>query len=116
LTKLIEAKANGPAVVDMLKTKVPGILLVEPLGRKKARANAIEPLWEAGNVFIPEHHSEDALWITNFIEEPVNFGASIHDDQVDAMSQALLFLSGRSVRLQTFEASMRNTGNIARWQ
>lgn len=115
LTKLVEAKANGPAVVDMLNAKIPGLLLVEPLGGKEARANAIEPLWEAGNVFVPEDDPEKSPWVPAFIEEIVNFGASIHDDQVDAMSQALLYLSGRSARLQTFEASMQNLGNVARW-
>jgi predicted phage terminase large subunit-like protein len=115
LTKLVEAKANGPAVADMLKDRVSHVQLIEPLGGKEARANAIEPLWEAGSIFIPEHNEEAAPWVNSFIEELVNFGASIHDDQVDAMSQALLYLSGRSKGLQTFSASMQNTGNIARW-
>ena len=111
--KLIEAKANGPGVVDVLKDKIPGLVLVEPQGGKEARANAVEPLWEAGNVFLPD--PERASWVHDFVEELVNFGASLHDDQVDAMSQALIRLSERSARLQNFEASMRNTGNIAQW-
>ncbi|MEI6806939.1 MAG: phage terminase large subunit, partial [Myxococcaceae bacterium] len=111
--KLVEAKANGPGVVDVLKDKISGLVLIEPQGGKEARANAIEPLWEAGNVFLPE--PDKAPWMHDFVEELVNFGSSLHDDQVDAMSQALMRLSERSARLQTFEASMRNTGNIAQW-
>ncbi|MEI6805579.1 MAG: phage terminase large subunit [Myxococcaceae bacterium] len=109
--KLVEAKANGPGVVDVLKDKISGLVLIEPQGGKEARANAIEPLWEAGNVFLPE--PDKAPWIHDFVEELVNFGSSLHDDQVDAMSQALMRLSERSARLQIFEASMRNTGNMA---
>jgi predicted phage terminase large subunit-like protein len=96
-------------------------LLVEPLGGKEARANAIEPLWEAGNVFVPgpdndiDSEANGESWVPAFIEELVHFGASIHDDQVDAMSQALLYLSGRSARLQTFEASMQNIGTTTGW-
>jgi predicted phage terminase large subunit-like protein len=109
--KLIEAKANGPGVADVLKEKISGIVLVEPQGGKEARANAVEPLWEAGNVFLPD--PEQAPWVNDFVEELVNFGSSIHDDQVDAMTQALMRLSERSARQQNFEGSMRNTGNIA---
>ena len=64
-------------------------------------------------MFVPE--PEKMPWVHDFIEELVNFGSSIHDDQVDAMTQALIRLSERSARLQNFEGSMRNTGNMAQW-
>lgn len=87
--KLVENKANGPAIADTLKKEIPGIVLVEPEGGKIARANAVAPLWEAGNVFIPA----EAEWVPGFIEEHTSFPFGRFDDQVDAASQALLRLS-----------------------
>jgi predicted phage terminase large subunit-like protein len=90
---LIEDKANGPAVINVLKKEIMGVIPINPLGGKEARANAIEPLWEAGNVWVPE--SSKAPWVGDFVEELVSF-PGVFDDQVDAMSQALLFLKERS--------------------
>jgi len=85
---LIEDKANGPAVIQMLAHHIPGILPVNPGGGKIARAQAISPLVEAGNVYLP--HPEYAPWVLDFIEECVQFPNGAHDDQVDAMTQILL--------------------------
>lgn len=84
---LIEDKANGPAVIDTLKSSVPGIIPVEPDGSKLARAHAVTSYWEAGNVWIP--HPETAPWIKDFVSELTSFPASANDDQVDATTQAL---------------------------
>ena len=84
---LIEDKANGPAVIDVLKAQVPGILAVEPDGSKLARAHAVTWVWEAGNVFIP--YEQIKPWVRGFITEITMFPAAAHDDQVDAMTQAL---------------------------
>ena len=35
--KLIEDKANGPALIAQLKSKIPGLIAVEPRGSKEAR-------------------------------------------------------------------------------
>jgi predicted phage terminase large subunit-like protein len=86
--KLIEDKANGSAVISMLQHEIPGILPVNPGGGKVARAQAISPLVEAGNVYLP--HPDYAPWVNDFIEECVQFPNGAHDDQVDAMTQALL--------------------------
>ena len=86
--KLIEDKANGSAVIQMLSQEIPGILPVNPSGGKIARAQAVSPLVEAGNVYLP--HPEYAPWVNDFIEECVQFPNGAYDDQVDAMTQALL--------------------------
>jgi predicted phage terminase large subunit-like protein len=88
LAKLIEDKANGSAVIQMLSREIPKILPVNPEGGKVARAAAVSPLIEAGNVYLP--HPLYAPWVTEFIEECGAFPNGAHDDQVDAMSQALL--------------------------
>jgi len=88
LAKLIEDKANGSAVIQMLCVEIPGILPVNPEGGKIARAAAVSPLVEAGNVYLP--HPLYAPWVNDFIEECAAFPNGAHDDQVDAMTQALL--------------------------
>lgn len=85
--KLVEDKANGPAVMDALKDTVSGFRAVEPYGNKVARAHAVTPLWEAGNVYLP--HPSTAPWVQALVDELLAFPAGAHDDQVDAMTQAL---------------------------
>lgn len=85
--KIVEDKANGTAVINMLKRTVPGLIPVEPEGSKVARAAAVSPLLEAGNVHVPA--VELAPWVDDLIEEAIGFPRAKHDDRVDAMSQAL---------------------------
>jgi predicted phage terminase large subunit-like protein len=85
--KLVEDKANGTAVINSLRRIVPGIVPEEPHGSKEARAAAVTPLVEAGNVWLPA--PELAPWVGGLIEEAAAFPTGAHDDQVDAMSQAL---------------------------
>lgn len=85
--KLVEDKANGSAVLSMLARTVPGLVPVEPDGGKEARAAAVSPLVEAGNVWLPA--SELAPWADEVIEEAAGFPTAAHDDDVDALSQAL---------------------------
>jgi predicted phage terminase large subunit-like protein len=87
IAKLVEDKANGPAVISTLKTKIPGLIAVEPRGSKEARASAVSPSIEAGNVFLPAPSL--APWVNDFIEECAAFPRGANDDQVDAMTQAL---------------------------
>lgn len=87
LVKLVEDKANGPAVISMLARTVPGIIPVEPDGGKEARAAAVSPLQESRNLWLPD----PALcpWVEEVVEEAAGFPTAAHDDDVDAMSQAL---------------------------
>jgi len=85
--KLIEDKANGPAILDSLKSEVSGMVPIEPDGSKLARAHACTAEWEAGNVWLP--HPDIAPWVKDFVEEVTTFPAAAHDDRVDAMTQAL---------------------------
>lgn len=86
--KLVEDKANGTAVIDTLKREIAGIVPINPHESKYARANAVAPFIEAGNVWLPS--SAVALFeVDPFIEECVAFPNGAHDDQVDGTSQAL---------------------------
>lgn len=95
LLKLVEDKANGTAVIAMLNRTVPGIVPVEPDGGKVARATAVSPLQEAGNVWLPdpmllaEGDEAPFAWVSDFVEEHAAFPTGTHDDQVDGDSQAL---------------------------
>ncbi|HET6208017.1 MAG TPA: phage terminase large subunit, partial [Terracidiphilus sp.] len=93
VAKLIEDKANGSAVIQMLAHELPGILPVNPEGGKVARAAAVSPLVEAGNVYLP--HPQCAPWVNDFIEECATFPNGAHDDQVDAASAAFRSLLRR---------------------
>lgn len=98
---LIENKANGPALIAMLKKqladhcrrasiKVPAVVSFEPGARSKtARAQAASMHWRAGVCRLPE----SAPWLDVFITQHLTFGGgALHDDIVDSASQAVLFL------------------------
>lgn len=84
---LIEDKANGPGVIDSLKKKISGIIPITPEGGKEARAWAVSPDIEAGNVFLPD--PKISKWIEDFLNECTRFPGGKNDDQVDAMTQAI---------------------------
>lgn len=88
---LIEDKANGPAVITTLRKQVHGIVPVNPEGGKIARAQAVSPTWEAGNVYLP--HPDIAPWVHDYIEELISFPFATHDDDVDSTTQALAHLN-----------------------
>jgi len=89
--KLVEDKANGPAVISTLKRKIGGIIPYTPKGSKEARAHAVTPYIEAGNVYLPQ----DAYFLDDFINECSAFPHAAYNDQVDAMTQALDYLFGK---------------------
>jgi predicted phage terminase large subunit-like protein len=88
--KYVEDKANGPAVIQMLQSKIPGLIAVSPMGSKVARANAVTPVIESGNVYLPHPHV--APWVWDLIAELSAFPNAANDDQVDSLTQALMKL------------------------
>lgn len=85
---LIEDKANGPAVIQMLRGEVAGLIAVNPEGGKVSRAYAAAPEVEAGNVYLPHPHL--APWTNEFIGNAAAFPNAAHDDDVDAFTQAVI--------------------------
>jgi phage terminase large subunit-like protein len=47
--KLVEDKANGPAVIQSLRHEIAGFVEVNPEGGKVSRAAAASPQLESGN-------------------------------------------------------------------
>lgn len=127
--KLIEAKANGPAVVNVLEEKLPGLELVEPEGGKETRANAVQPLVESHNVYVPHPQNAryddgrvGAPWVEDygegdpteggFLGEVTTFPNAATDDATDAMTQFLNHAApGIAERLEAaMEAVFKKTG------
>lgn len=86
---LIEDKANGPAIIDTLSTRISGVIAVNPEGGKEARAAAMTGAVESGHWVLPE----GASWLEDFIHEFSVFPSSAKNDQVDAASQASIYLT-----------------------
>jgi predicted phage terminase large subunit-like protein len=88
---LIEAKANGPAIVSALQGQVTGLIEVEPQGSKYARAEASSADVESGNVWLQGPEEAPPQYVLDFVAEHSNFTGNDgeEDDQVDAQSQYL---------------------------
>ncbi len=95
IASLIEDKANGPAVVDSLKTRVQGLLAITPQGGKTARANAIVPTQEAGQIWLPNPNNPGFEWVRDLVTIFSRFPKGETDDDVDAASQAIRWFSTR---------------------
>lgn len=86
--KYVEDKANGPAVADALRSKIPGLILINPAGSKIERAALVEPVFESGNVLLPHAHIAQP-WVSQLIEQCAAFPRGANDDMVDALTQGV---------------------------
>lgn len=105
---LIEDKANGSAVIQVLQSEM-FCIPIQPLGGKVARVNAVSPAIESGHVYVPEGEP----WVEEFLGQWTSFPAGAHDDMVDSASQALQYLLRTS---GAFEPVKRNEWEIAQEQ
>lgn len=101
---LIEDKANGPAIISELQKEIAGIVPIEPEGGKLARAQSTSPLWEAGSILLPDPqvfngrdvaHPNVGTWLDQYIHNICTFPNAAHDDDMDATSQALIYIRHR---------------------
>ena len=97
IATLIEDKANGSAIIEVLKQDVSGIIPITPNESKMARAEAVSPLFEAGNVYIPSPN--ECSWSREYMTELTNFPFAKNDDRVDATSQMLNYWQTRSIAI-----------------
>jgi predicted phage terminase large subunit-like protein len=83
-TTLIESAGSGIPLWQSLNNQVQ-MIPIRPVGDKVVRFQAVTPMIEAGQVFLPKR----APWLETFKRELLSFPASKNDDQVDAFSQLL---------------------------
>ena len=98
-TILIEAKASGmPLTQELRMMGIPVITYTPSKGNDKhVRVNSVAPLFEAGQVWAPDHRFAEEV-----IEECAAFPYGDHDDLVDSTTQALLrFRQGAFVSLKS---------------
>lgn len=87
----IEEKANGAALIDVIKDEIAGVKGVQANKSKENRLLEVEPVYSAGNVFYPD--PSIAPWIEDHLKEILGFPKLKHDDRVDAESQAIKILA-----------------------
>ncbi|MCK5602132.1 phage terminase large subunit, partial [Candidatus Pacearchaeota archaeon] len=99
---VVEDKANGPAVIDTLKNKVKGLTAYCPTDSKEARATAVSPIFESGNVWLPDPNFKQNRFIfpwirtllNTYLKEFKSFPGGKNDDMVDSTVQAMIKLGG----------------------
>jgi len=86
---LVEDKASGQSLIQELRyeSALP-IIPIKVDKDKRARAEAVTPLIEAGLVSLPE----SAPWLNDYVDELAAFPNGAHDDFVDSTTQALNYL------------------------
>ncbi len=85
---LIEDKASGTGLIQHLQAETTErVKAINPKGDKLLRLENETPAMEAGKVILPE----EAVWLFDFETELFSFPASEHDDQVDSVSQFLMW-------------------------
>ena len=85
---LVERASSGVQVLQSLReTDIP-LIGITPHGDKESRAIQVSPIIEAGKVLLPV----EAPWLAEFENEVARFPHSKFKDQVDSMTQFLIWL------------------------
>jgi predicted phage terminase large subunit-like protein len=103
---VIEASANGFALIELFEKSMPGVVGNRPSVSKMARAKAASHFFAAGRV----HFDKSAPWYDEKARDLVRFPGGAHDDRVDTTSQAILWLS------QNFDGCTQLTDAMAGWR
>jgi len=93
---LIEAKASGQSLIqDLRRAGVPVIPYNPGNADKIARAHQMAPVLEMGILWIPEskkNPGQYVSWAIAMLKQLSRFPVAEHDDLVDTVSQAIIFL------------------------
>lgn len=89
---IIEDKANGSPLLDDLANEIPAMVPFDPAeyGDKELRLDLCLPRFVAGNIWLP--HPVEAPWVLEVVAALLNFPAHTQKDDVDALTQAVLWL------------------------
>lgn len=80
----IEDKANGPAIISVLRKTIPGVYEFERKDSKVGIAQSVTYYWEEGRIFLP-----NKSWIEDWVKEHLDFPLTRYDDRVDCSSMAI---------------------------
>jgi len=87
--KLIEAKANGNATIELLNQSIGGFVPFDPkMQSKETRLKLVAPYFESGNIYLPDESIDEN--IEEVVEEIIKFPNATHDEYVDTTTQYLL--------------------------
>lgn len=108
---LIEAKANGQALIDDLRADgFARIIPFEPAkhGSKESRAQIAADFIAGGGLFVPT--PAQAPFVELWLEEVTKFGVTAHDDRMDALAQTVIHWAGRRSGLEHLRRICAVTG------
>jgi predicted phage terminase large subunit-like protein len=95
-TILVEQKASGQSILqDLRQANIPARAYNPGKADKMVRAHAVAPLIDAEIVYIPEstkNPGQFVSWAQPLLKEIEVFPNGAHDDTVDTMTQALIYL------------------------
>lgn len=90
---LIENKSSGQSLIQDLKSStILPLISVNPFKKKTERLYNIVSIIESGKLYLP-HSSE---WLEDFEFELFSFPDSVHDDQVDCLTQYINYELSRN--------------------
>jgi len=112
---LIEDSGFGSALIGELKNAAPAVVAIRPIGDKRTRM-AVQLAKLEGRLFL----RRGASWLDDFEAEIFAFPNAPHDDQVDALSQALAHAHGQSsmwndTATKNFGKFVEGLSNMAEW-
>lgn len=106
VTKLVEDKANGPALISAMSEQVDCLEAFNPdkHGDKWARAKFTAREWRRGQWRFP--HPDTNPWVVEYLEQMLGFDSLPHDEDVDCSSMASIYWND--------EIATRDIGNTER--
>ena len=85
---IIEKKASGQSLIQEMRKRSLPIVDYMPERDKVFRLHACTPYFQSGRIWIPKNRQ----WAQELVEEVISFPNAPHDDLVDTVSQAVLWL------------------------
>lgn len=103
---LIEDSAAGQQIIqeNLATNNTLNIISIKPRDDKITRLTLTSPLFERGLIYLPKN----ALWLNDLRRELLYFPETEHDDQVDSISQFLLWYQKNEVLKEQLKINKYN--------
>lgn len=85
---IIEDKASGQSLITEMRKRGLPIMGYMPEKDKNFRVQATTPYFQSSRIYIPK----DKVWAEELVSECISFPKAPHDDYVDTVSQAILWM------------------------